>query len=455
MAITIEQSPSKLNAAYTNLIYTVDSDQYTQPQFQYVMDIVSGSETLSRIRQYPNPKGKAVFDPSKIIKDYVEYQEVDIHGMNDIDELQTSPTDPINNANAREQIGYFSIRFGEEYGPSISSSVYMYDGLGGIGTPAKTSSIDPLDIIPALVDYNDNFQNITGAGFNFYTGSRLSYYGDSPEDTNTYTYNKFFTTQPYSNSSIGTVRKDSNIGIAYNDQAFIQAVVSQSVDTSVTVDVQGFNSSGGSTFSDSVTLTGLTFPAVVTIPISPRQQGYSQAQFDLTERFTTDLSSPGVDVFQIFKDNEACNYERLSIQFINKLGMWDFYGFSLPSDERVNIDRESYQKPFVDWSTSRDSNQLSNFNSERRGTTLYNVSKSKTLRFTTPYLSQAQASHVEQIFDSPEVSITYDNQNLNNQQERTPVIVTNNSYVRNTNIKGQKLFQYTFDFELSNNPTGR
>ena len=69
--------------------------------------------------------------------------------------------------------------------------------------------------------------------------------------------------------------------------------------------------------------------------------------------------------------------------------------------------------------------------------------------------SKHQASHVEQIFDSPEVSITYDNQNLNNQQERTPVIVTNNSFVRNTNTKGQKLFQYTFDFELSNNPTGR
>lgn len=455
MAITIEQQPDQLNAAYTNLIYTVDSTQYAQPQFQYVMDIVSGSETLSRIRQYPNPKGKAVFDPSKIIKDYIEYQEVDIHGMNDIDELQAADNNPINNANAREQLGDFSIKFGEEYGPSISSSVYMYNGLGTLGDPGVSGSQDPLYIIPAVVDYNDNWQNISGVGFNFYTGSRISYYSDGSIDSNTYSYNKFFTTQPFSNASVFTTKRDGSVGIGYNDQAFIQAVVSQSANTSVTVDVQGFNSSGGSTFSDSVTLTGLTFPTVLTIPISPRQQGYSQAQFDLTERFTTDFSSPGVDVFQIYKDDDTCNYDRLSIQFINKLGMWDFYGFSLPSDERVNIDRESYKKPFVDWSTSRDSNQLANFNSRRRGTALYNVSKTKTLRFTTPFLSQTQAAHVEQIFDSPEVTITYDNQNQNNQQERTPVIVTNNSFVRNTNIKGQKLFQYSFDFELSNNPTGR
>ena len=122
MAITITQQPTYPNATYTDLVYVVQSTETAQPQFQYVMDIVSGSTILSRVRQYPNPSAVGVFNPARILNDYLEYPT-----QFDLTVLTTSNT----------QVGQFTINFGEEYGTSISSSVTLYDGAGspGSGSP--------------------------------------------------------------------------------------------------------------------------------------------------------------------------------------------------------------------------------------------------------------------------------------------------------------------------------
>jgi len=446
MAIGINNNPTKLNAAYTNLIYTVQSTKYAEPQFQYVMDITSGSQILARIRQYPNPSGKAVFDPSDIIQNYLEYQDVDISQFSGLADMT------VGNSEASKQLQEFTIKFGEEYGTSISSSVYLYDGRDVYGPPAVSSSVEPLQIFQAQVDYNDYWQATTEVGYNFFTGSRTV---DTGEQF-TFGYNKFLTYQPEFDSSI---RTDDSIGINYQDSGVVQAIVNQSPGDSIRIVTTGFNSSGGSTSGDTKVLSGLTFPTILTVPISPVAQGWTESQFNSLDRFKITLannatpSSPFA-TFNIYKDLDACNYKRLSIQFINRLGAWDFYGFSLPSNESVRIERDLYQKPFVDYSTPIGN---SNFNTRRRGTTTYNTSRSKSYTFTTPYLSQKQAFHVEQIFDSPEVRILYPG-GLNNSRfsaQPMPVVVRDGSYVKNTNSRGQKLFQYTFTFELSNNPQGR
>ena len=78
MAITINQEPTAgMQGAYYPLLSAVSSDRSGSPQFQYVMDVyVSGSATrAARIRQYPNPEGDAVFNPSAIFQDYVKYDD--------------------------------------------------------------------------------------------------------------------------------------------------------------------------------------------------------------------------------------------------------------------------------------------------------------------------------------------------------------------------------------------
>lgn len=441
MALTITQQPDQLNAAYTNLLYVVSSSNVNLPQYQYVMDVVSGSQVLSRIRQYPNPNAVAVFDPHKIISDYLDYQNVDFSNVTSLSNIITNGS----GFNATKQAKDFQVRFGEEYGTSPSSSVTLYNGNGGVGSPAVTGSNTPLHIFPGQINVNDPLQAITDVGFNFFTGSY-------PDGT-VYNYNKFFTSQPNFGSALPG--NDTQIKISYDDNAFVQFLYSGSLGDTVTITSNGLNSSGGATIAGS-TYSSIPVNGLLTIPISPRQVGISEASWNSScfgLRVRVSSSGKFTEDIYLTKDDENCNYDRVTINFINRLGCWDYFGFTLPTRQNTNVRRETYTQPFVDWSTSRDNNpNRAYFNPRTGGKTPYSTSLNKRITVTTPYLSQEIAHHVEQIFDSPLVRLkTIDGNGYNPNM----VVVTDNSFVRNTNVRGQKLFQYTFNFEYSNNPVGR
>ena len=129
MAITITQQPTSPNAAYTRLPYVVSgSTNTTQPQFEYVMDVYeSGSASLiTRVTQTINPVGVSVFDPSFILQGQLS--------------KDVPPTSAI--TEVTQSAKTFDLKFGEQYGTSISSSVTVYPN-------AVTSSIA---VIPAVVD---------------------------------------------------------------------------------------------------------------------------------------------------------------------------------------------------------------------------------------------------------------------------------------------------------------
>ena len=140
MAVTIQNQPTYPNAAYTHLVYTVSSDQSGQPQMQYLMDVTQGGQILSRIKQYPNPMGSGVFDPSRIMNDYIVYDQ----------NWKTNVVSP-----AVQSKQDFIIYFGEEYGTSPSSSITVYNGNGSAGNPAVTGT--PVEVIGAVVDPNNGY----------------------------------------------------------------------------------------------------------------------------------------------------------------------------------------------------------------------------------------------------------------------------------------------------------
>jgi len=129
MAYSIVQQPTNPNVTYTNLVYVVSSSAYTSPQFQFVMDVVQGSTILTRVKQYPNPAGVGVFDPSRILNDYLEY---DLSWTSD-------------NFTPVTSVQTFDIKFGEEYGTSPSSSVTVYPNL----------ATDNIEVFPGIVDPNN------------------------------------------------------------------------------------------------------------------------------------------------------------------------------------------------------------------------------------------------------------------------------------------------------------
>jgi len=186
MAISVSQQPSYPNATYTHLLYSISSTESGQPQFQYVMDIKQGGTRLARIKQYPNPNAVGIFDPARILNDYIEYDE----------NWKTSTLHtPVSSVQS------FDILFGEEYGTSVSSSVTLYDGNGNPGNPGIATS--PAEVFGAVVDPNN------GSSFNWQAQDLLS---NRPSTGLNLTYDEYETLSIYNDGTLTNATVNYNPG---------------------------------------------------------------------------------------------------------------------------------------------------------------------------------------------------------------------------------------------------
>ena len=122
MAITISQQPTSPNMANNDLLFVVDSTKKTEAQFQYVCDIyqegatynTSSANYVQRIRQQPNPSEYGVFNVGQILTQFTE-------------DDQPWKTQEWSTSDYTQKD--YVIRFGEQYGVSVSSSIATYNGI--------------------------------------------------------------------------------------------------------------------------------------------------------------------------------------------------------------------------------------------------------------------------------------------------------------------------------------
>ncbi len=191
MAISVTSQPSYPNVTYTHILYSVSSTNSGNPQYQYVVDVKQGGVRLARLKQYPNPNAIGVFDISRILADYIEYDQ------NWKTSVAAAPV---------QSVQEFDILFGEEYGTSISSSTTLYDGNGNPGDPG----INPgtAEVFGGTVDPNN------GSSFNWQAQTILS---NRPTSGLTLTHDEYETISLYLTSSLtATVDYSPGSPSAYN-----------------------------------------------------------------------------------------------------------------------------------------------------------------------------------------------------------------------------------------------
>ena len=371
MAIDIANEPTFPNMTYTHLVYTVTSSLSDQPQYQYVMDVIQDSVVQTRIKQYPNPNASGIFDPSRILNDYIEYDENW--------KVTTAQT-------AIASVQDFTIAFGEEYGTSISSSVTLYDGLGVAGPPAVTGSA--VQVFAGVVDPNN------GISYNWQKAAMgLT---NTPTSDVYIAYDDYHTMTFYNDGSMNTVNVNFNPGNANNFNLPI-----------------GFTS----------------------IPIG----GYNTGE---TANWTEIVVTAGSKVWT-FKNAEDCNYERVRFAFINKFGFWDYYGVNLPIKKNTTMTKSQLTRPFVNYSS-----QTSVYDVSRRGRDYYNIQYNDNYSISTDWLDQEGAEWLGELMESPNVFVQQGT-------DFVPIIITNGTYVHNTNKRSQKTFQYELTYQYANSRLGR
>ena len=432
--------------ANANLIYQISSNQTTQAQFQYVMDIQNASRTvLQRIKQQPNPSGVGVFDVGQIITNYVGIDEV----------WKTPECATSDNANER-----FWIAFGEEYGASVSSSVVLYNGSGVAGSPAKSGSFT-LTATNGLVEPNSGAWNFPSGS---YVTSSIAPTGGSAGFTLQHGLSNAPKTQSIQDGEYATVAlyngNFDNSDTKAQDIYYIGVNVYNSAGSNIqNFDWFNITSNGGGPRVSSLGEWGdsgvynAQNAGTNLIHFAAGPQNFADAgqtlnaawdyyviSFRPQESAGIEDSSAYYAQYRFNKSNPECISDGVRFAWKNEFGVWDYYTARLAKNTSVQIERNSYQQSFVNFSNAAGTLP---YNISRRGFEQFQNKLNQSFNVTTDILDQADADWLRELFFSTQVFV----------QEGTdflPVVITDANVTEKTNKRSQKTFQYTFNYQYAN-----
>jgi hypothetical protein len=464
--ITIQQYPGQLDLANSDLLWEVTSVSSSAPQYQYVCVLRDGcNNTLTTIKQQPNPSGKGVFNLGRIVQQYLDYDYYPLDDIGDTGSLFNK------NTNVAK---FFKVAFGEEYGTSTSSSVISYTGVGtATGSAAQTGSI------PFYYWLNGTLEPNSG-DWNWATGS---YFKMEPIPfTGSFAYQVALTDAPRSQyiqagdyASISVLNGNLNQStssaqdIAYVEYNIYTAGVTASYFLD-NIDNTNNRFSGGprtgsitnpfpgtiQTCSSSLRPFQTSGSLLLHVGVGP-QNLIDNGNFPeitgswdyYTVKFYPYNNGPNTnavwDSFTFYKQEAYCEYPGVRFAWINDYGVWDYFNFTLQKNKFTSMDTGLYKKNFVNYSTT--TNAVT-YDKKRRGTDAYYVNIAETFQVSSDWLTQEQADWLEGLFYAPEVMI----------QDGTnwlPIIITDSEFQSKSNPRTQKNFQYVVNYTLANNKRSR
>jgi len=153
--------------------------------------------------------------------------------------------------------------------------------------------------------------------------------------------------------------------------------------------------------------------------------------------------------FQI-QDADCKGYETIRLAFLNRLGAWDYYNFNKRSVRTTEITRSAMKQNYghtTEYSTSfagaLQGVTTYNQGTYDGGTRTFNVNAIQTIEANTDFITEDEASLLEELFTSVDVYM----QTGNNFE---PVVISETQYVKQTTAN-DKLIQYIISIEKGHN----
>lgn len=135
-----------------------------------------------------------------------------------------------------------------------------------------------------------------------------------------------------------------------------------------------------------------------------------------------------------------CRYETYRIHFLNRLGGFDAYNFTLRSQPTKDTKRKSYTKS----DNNLDLNGI-RYDHKDNGTVDYNVTTREKIKLRSDYLTEEENDWLQELVDSPTVYLEFTK--LKGGKDFKPVrVITNKWTQKKTSI--DKLFRLDIDIDL-------
>ena len=446
MAITLSQQPTSPGMTNSDYLFTVTSNSSSQPQYQFIADLtLSGSATvLQRIKQQPNPSSIGVFNFGQIVASYLESDN----------SWKAAPFITSSNVGKR-----FSVKFGEEFGTSISSSVSIYNGIttATTGSPALTGSIYYY-VADGLVNPYD------AVNFNFPSASYFT--ASAVSTTTTFSKQHALTNAPLTQSiqdgeyaTISLINGNfTNSTSSAQDIFAVSVVVYNSASVEVdSFDLANITSNGGgprlniATLWSAVAANQTAGTQLLTVGIGPQNLAddgntlqtdwaYYTVNAYGQKAASTINDSGSYASLRYEKQGPQCGYDGVRFAWKNEFGVWDYYTFTLQSDSAFNIERQSYEQEFVNYSTTT---TTVSYDRERRGATQFYNALTQNQIANSNWLTQDEADWLKELFFSANVFQQIGSNFF-------PIVISSANLIEKTNPRTQGTFQYQIEFKPAN-----
>ena len=377
MAITIDQAPvTSGTPAYNPNIWVVDSNNKTQDNFKYVLDLyVQGESSYKRLKQSPHPDyGNAVFDLKGIIQNYVSYNFAWDGSSNTIGTYAA--------ANMPKQ---YTVKFGEEYGASSGTTVY-----------ANLTSSSGL-VWNASLTYND-FVNYN---FNNYN-----------PDNNTSA--KFFTTRPRHEIDInGNVTYAPTINYRqanwlyfnnYNNQCGRVRVITyyskntSDVQASYQINFQPTYSDFKDSFIRIAAGYNMTYINNIYTSSTPPSLVSGIQMFSIQAYPSVGGANSEIMYFYYNHDGVCSVNPVWTLYFLNPLGGFDYMTFTGAPTTKKNIERKFYKRNLGTQTADSFTYSTSDF-----GRVPYNTTIKEELKLVSDWVTEDEHAWLFDLMSSPVV----------------------------------------------------
>lgn len=392
MAITIEQAPADLNPAYNDVIYYLTSSNSGQDNFKFVVDLYVGGIKVDRMLVPVHPTlGTGKINVAPLLENRVN--------------TDINLSDDRVKENLNSYIGYV-LKFGEAYG---TTGTIVYPDLHVTGTKYLWNGVYDF---PDYVAYSSgDIVASSGTPCSFLTNKPSS--GDINVDDNAWLYvNDFnnvisyfyFVSRDTSGATINTTKINNNIPT----KKFLRLPT-------------GYNNI--LTIPDSQLTAGIQ-PLLNGSEHMYSIQGFDSGNNAVTERYFYTLVS------------NCSRYPKRRLQFLNKLGGYDFFDFTLVSKENTDIERSIYKKGL-----GTASSHAFTYTNEDRGYSQFHTRLKDKVSIQSDFVAEDVYAWLEELISSPDVRLD-DGTNL------IPINITTATHEKKQ-VVNEKLFNLSIEYTLS------
>lgn len=164
-------------------------------------------------------------------------------------------------------------------------------------------------------------------------------------------------------------------------------------------------------------------------------------------RFYTKTNGVTSSVFRYYKIDKQCSiYDKVRVLFLNRVGGFDYFNFTLDSKKSISVNRTEYEKVLA-----------YNYSIGDRGKNLLAQKGEIKMTITSNWITEKESAWLEELITSPDVYVLGNSSNLGADSGgyKLPIIVTDNNYEVKTYLRNQVFnlqlnFKYAYDLNLQN-----